>query len=96
MAAGGASTVDLSGTTTGTRDAVRLPGRATEIPHKGDPDSGVAIIAEIGRETVDNAEDAANDSTNGRPCGFGHPGDRFFLAVSLRPAQFCQGDQPHF
>jgi hypothetical protein len=37
--------VDSSGTTTGTRDVVRLPGRATEIPHKGDPDSGVAIIA---------------------------------------------------
>ena len=55
--------MDSSGTTTGTRDVVRLPGRATEIPHKGDPDSGVAIIAEIGRETMDSAEDAANDST---------------------------------
>jgi hypothetical protein len=45
VATGGTSTVDLSETTTDIKDVFRLPGRATGLPHKGDPDSGVAIIA---------------------------------------------------
>lgn len=49
--------------TTGIKDVVRRPGRATRLPHKVDLDSEVATIAEIGQETVDNGEDATNDST---------------------------------
>ena len=82
--------MDSSGTTTGTRDVVRLPGRATEIPHKGDPDSGVAIIAEIGQETMDNAEDAANDSAKVAR-GVSATRATVFLGVALGPPQSCQG-----
>ena len=95
VAHGGASTVDLSATTTGTRDIVRLPGRATELPHKGDSDSGAAIIADIGQETMDNAEDAANDSAKvARVVSATRA--TVFLGVALGPPQSCQGKQPHF
>jgi hypothetical protein len=56
--------------TTGIKDVVRRPGRATGLPHKVDLDSEVATIAEIGQETVDNAEDATNDSTKRSPVWF--------------------------
>ena len=60
VAAGGTSTVDLPATATGIKAVLRLPGRATGLPHRVALDSGVATIAETGQETG-NVEDAAND-----------------------------------
>jgi hypothetical protein len=50
----------IAAPTTGIKDVFRLPGRATGLPHKVDLDSGVATLAEIGQETVDNAQDATS------------------------------------
>ena len=63
-AAIGKWTADLPITTTGIGAGIRLPGRATGLPHRIDLVSGMATIAETGRET-EIVEVATNESSGG-------------------------------
>jgi hypothetical protein len=60
----GTWTADLPITTAGFRAVIRLSGRATCLPHRVDLDSGMATIAETGRET-EKVEAAADESSRG-------------------------------
>ena len=64
VAAIGSSNADLLVTKTGIRVGIRLPGKATGLPHKVELNSGMATTAETGGETG-IVEDDANQQGKG-------------------------------
>jgi len=85
VAAIATSTVDLTATTIGPR----LPGRATGLPHKVDPDSGTATIAETVQEMLKHYDEWGGPSTYPHmAAGWAVAGDTPFMWTKQIPSNY--------